>query len=287
MRSHRGYTLVELLVVIGILAVLTGLLLSATQKVRMAAERAQAKNNLRQLALAVHNYASAAGGRLPGAAGPLTLGSHDPSPFLALLPYLVVPEPWYRTTNKGIQWVRIPLFRSASDPSFTLPWAQLMVVDFTDAVSYAANMQGLVNSPNLVASFSDGTSQTIALGEHYWITQRRNNNLSYVGVAVNHFNAQDGWTGTRSATFADRGWQDIYPVTIGNPAVSRPSEPGPPFQLMPTVDDADGRRLQAFRPSGLETALFDGSVRTFRPGVAETVFWAFVTPAAGDSTAEQ
>jgi prepilin-type N-terminal cleavage/methylation domain-containing protein len=83
----RGFTLVELLVVIAIIGVLIGLLLPAVQAAREAARRMSCSNNLKQIGLAIHNFESA-NSRLPPGAVWHPTNEKRGSIFVYLLPFM-------------------------------------------------------------------------------------------------------------------------------------------------------------------------------------------------------
>ncbi|MGA2031268.1 MAG: DUF1559 domain-containing protein [Thermoguttaceae bacterium] len=102
-KKRRGFTLVELLVVITIIGLLAGLLLPAVQQARESARRAKCQNNLKQLALAVHNF-STTYGYLPQSKRPAgnTSGVRYAG-FTDLLPFLDQ-ENLLKNYNFSLNW---------------------------------------------------------------------------------------------------------------------------------------------------------------------------------------
>lgn len=157
---RRAFTLVELLVVIAIIGILVALLLPAVQAAREAARRMQCTNNLKQIALAQHNYhdthkafATAGAWRRGGAGGDVENEAF--SEKVLLLPYLeqtaaydntdfraraYEPHGWHGNDNIATQSQKLPFFNCPSNPNEQRGG----VANFT----YAGNIGNAFNPPH-------------------------------------------------------------------------------------------------------------------------------------------
>jgi prepilin-type N-terminal cleavage/methylation domain-containing protein len=217
-----GFTLIELLVVIAIIAILIALLLPAVQKVREAANRMQCTNNLKQIALALHNCHDA-NVRLPPAAG--TYGGAYFAPLLFhTLPYIEQQNVWKSATVSGfivplwetpapagsgfthLKQMPIQTYKCPSDPTL----GRNQATDWLPGdASYGGNYQVFgdrmtTNSSNarfwdgnarMPATFSDGQSNTVVLAEKlaYCPGTKRNAGQNFSGINGTHSHGGTWW----------------------------------------------------------------------------------------------
>ena len=281
-------TLIELLVVLAITAVLIGLLLVAVQKVRQTAVRMEGVNNQRQILLASHNFAQDHGG-LPSIDGNDASPNSGKAYLFALLPY--IEGGWlYRELNDPLSTldrstIQIKTYFNPMDPSILTndPTKPKFIV----YCSYALNGQALYGTPRLETTFRDGTSNTIALAERYyycgnqtvilWTLQRPFGEVANLQPPV--FASKD----PIFHTWDNSSLEHNYPITEGDPPVSRGRYPGT-FQVAPLHGRGHCKPglTQTPNPSGMSVAMADGSVRLLGKGMAESVYWALVTPAGGE-----
>lgn len=296
---RKAVTLIEVLVVISVMGILIGLLLVAVQTVRSAAERQTAINSMRQVVLATHNYAGNHDGLVPNCLGvPPTLGR---SALVSLAPFLEV-------NVKEDEPGPTPSFlRFRADPSRNAPATDLPVLPTTvlpppglpppvvqshqlTVSSIAFNALAFAPNMRYSTSFPDGHSTTIGLSEHYGVCGP----TSFVWT-LTQSTCLDGSTGqpmpcraaeTHRTTFADSGYDDVQPVsTKANGGTTTLGTQRLTFQVRPSTSTCDPRVPQSSFSSGLLIGFMDGSVRSLKGDVSESIFWGAVTPASSETIA--
>ena len=315
-----GVTVVELLVIVGIVSLLAGLILPAVQAARGASRRATCANNLRQIMLAAHAYAGAWDGMPPGAMS-VRLGRNSASNFSlhsSLLPYLELQDLYaginFSLPGPSLSFVRslVPGNASLLDvkvATFLCP-SDPMAHASGGAVSHRSNMGSCSSCRESgsgafvhfratgFAQYADGTSNTLAFSEKPIGSGRSAGSAfrdwaKYSGP-VGRFDSADAWRsacdGQRSAS---RDWSTDGGGTwlLGGAVYTAFFVAGPPNDPIPDCGEMShaGTGLfsaRSFHPGGVNIAMVDGSVR-WCPSSIDLLVWRAMGSRAGGEIVEQ
>jgi prepilin-type N-terminal cleavage/methylation domain-containing protein/prepilin-type processing-associated H-X9-DG protein len=227
-RNRRGFTLIELLVVIAIIAVLIALLLPAVQSAREAARRAQCVNNLKQYALALHNYHQAVGSFPmmnsaaysdfpPNSANFTTWGVFGAHAIL--LPYLEQ-TPLYNACN--FDWGSYP--RGAVNSDMTWTNITVWTTKISTFICPSDGLSGNDNFCNYMGNCGTGTNAWVADDSNGLFCQNRTYTIASLSdgtsntIAVTE--ALVGATGTQNYRWYKAGLNSSY-ASRSNPLMVR------------------------------------------------------------------
>jgi prepilin-type N-terminal cleavage/methylation domain-containing protein/prepilin-type processing-associated H-X9-DG protein len=286
---RAAFSLVELLVVIGILAILMGLLLGAIQVVRQSAARARCANQIRQVGLALQTYCTRHGHLPPDPARDYP--SHDPNAMLSWMA-LILPEmehdalwtqsveacrinlrPFENPPHVGYATV-IPTYVCPNDGRLDLPLTNNFGVaaaytDYIGVSGTGAGGNGVFGPiPGLkLTDIVDGASNTIAVGE-----RPPPNSLQAGRWYTAIWNSRWGSSPGPDEAMAVNG--------IGFPDEGCPM--GVPFSAGRLDNPCDRTHFWSLHPGGAHFAFSDGSVR-FLAYSAAPIMPALATRAGGEA----
>jgi prepilin-type N-terminal cleavage/methylation domain-containing protein/prepilin-type processing-associated H-X9-DG protein len=284
--KRKGLSLIETIVVMAILAIMTGLVLSAVQRGRNAAARAGCANNLRNLALAVHQHESQNGAFPQGCT--YMVGTYDSggavgvSWYTYLLPFVEQAAIW------NMAWRAITADPTGMDPIHVEPQLQIVPSFLCPSESRRLGGSERVNGYWAIKSYSaiGGTGTRYDDGIfHFRKPARMNEILDGSSNTVMIGERPPGPGGLFSGWYG--GWGScVCPVAQVQAAPSivewAPCNPSPPLAPGSIEDECSVHRFWSVHPGGANFALADGSVRFLRYESA-AILPALATKAGGET----
>jgi prepilin-type N-terminal cleavage/methylation domain-containing protein/prepilin-type processing-associated H-X9-DG protein len=289
---RRAFTLIELLVVIAIIVILIALLVPAVQKVRESANRTECVNKLKQIGIALHQYADRERGYPPAHTQVDFPDFNRPPPkdnkiyfswMSRILPYVEQEALYHQIKWKEHPWWQHPInervlaiYRCNSDNRGAdyvskfgddlVALAGYMGVSGTDQLAF--NGMLYVNSKVTYKMILDGASNTLLVGE-----RPPSDDLEF------------GWWMAGSGRYPYFGATDIV---LGTNEIKNPGEGAPKrdvFRLGSTFDPKREHHWHfwSLHPHGSNFLFGDGAVRFLNYGIGQPTINALATRAGGET----